>query len=889
MEPVKPLFEKYCYGCHNPDKKKGKLDLTPFTTREAILQEPKLWEEVLLLIEEEEMPPKGEMPTGAERVKMAHWVDQTIHELDWSKHKNPGHVTIPRLTRAEYNHTMRDLLGIDLQPGLLFGEDGQGASGFTNDRDALYVTPVILEKYLTAADRALTALFALDDKPTTVHLESEKMFMTETSMRPETFGDGFVGYALNRGQMTLYESVVFPQDGYYEFKLRARATTELSGTRLRINDVMVGDIVLEGSQPNLYTLRAFVPRGSHQMAWNIQKPLPPDDPNADIKPYHPDDRRTFPAQMKSDGRRNAPKIPREFIALGIETSLYKDAQTASEAMQEAFEWLRAYGPDGSKKDIARYRSNTEKHRKTLTQKLGEMAEALGTPVADLQATFDYQNADRLADNQKLLNAVAHVKDGVKIGNAHIDWIEVTGPLTPEGSIGAKRVLIAEPSDSLTPRRAASKVLRRFLPRAFRRPIEKGEAGRYLALFDKAQKRGDGFRDSMRLALTGVLASPHFLFRSELGPDLAEAELNDYQLASRLSYFLWMTMPDDELFELAAAGKLRDETVLRRQVRRMLKDPKSRVFIETFAGQWLDFETLGRSVMPDPDRFPQFTVELNDAMKLEVVMTLEHMLREGGNLLGLIDSDHTYVNQLLARHYKISGVSGPEMRRVKLDTPNRGGLLGTGAVLTATSSPTRTSPVLRGQWVLETLLGLSAGEPPAEVPPLPENAGRKKGLTLRQEFEQHRENPTCASCHDKIDPIGFGLENFDAIGRFRTKENGVAIDASGTLDGASFNGPAELKAYILDHHADDFIRNVTERMLGFALGRRLRYYDAPVIEGITRALADNDYSAATLVEAVVLSYPFGRQNNRSEIDFRKQVSEAGTSPTTASSLNPEPGE
>ena len=872
MEPVKPLFEKYCHGCHNPDEKKGDLDLTVFDTRDSILKRPKLWEEALLLIEAEEMPPKEPLPTAEERAKLAHWVDQTIHTLDWSKHKNPGHVTIPRLTRAEYNNTMRDLLGIDLHPGQFFGEDGQGASGFNNDRDALFVTPGILEKYLAAAERALDALFALDGDPSTVHLESEAMFMTETSMRPQKHGDDFEGYALNRGQMTLYESVVFPQDGYYEFKLRARSTTEMSGTRLRINDEVVGDIVLLGEDPSYYTLRAYVPRGSHQMAWNIQKPAPPPDPNDDVKPYHPDDRKTFRKLMQSEGRRNAPKIPRGVVEAGVETRLIEKTQAASEAMQEAFEWLRAYGPAGSKKDINKYRDNANKKNKALNKHLNDIAKAMDVEVGSFKKSFEAENAERLADNQTLLDAIAHIQKGVKLGNAHIDWIEVTGPLTPAGSIGSKHVLIAEPSDNLAPRDAARRVLDRFVPRAFRRPAQKGEVERYLELFDIGHVRGDSYRDSIRLALTGVLASPNFIFRGEFGPDASAAALTDVQLASRLSYFLWMSMPDDALMELAIAGKLSDEATLKRQVRRMIADPRARAFAETFTGQWLDFDTLGKSVMPDPDRFPQFTVELNQAMKLEVILTFEDMLRGEGNLLGLIDSDSTYLNQTLARHYGVRSVLGDEMRRVKLKDPNRGGLLGMGAVLTATSSPTRTSPVMRGKWVLETLLGLSAGDPPADAGALPGNAGQKKGLTLREEFIRHRRDPTCAACHDKIDPIGFALENFDAIGRFRRRENGVAIDATGTLDeGITFEGPAELKAYLMEHRKDSFLKNVTERMLGFALGRQLKYYDTPTIEAITRAVAEDDYSAATLVEAVVLSYPFGHQNNRPEGDGRSEVS------------------
>jgi len=297
---------------------------------------------------------------------------------------------------------------------------------------------------------------------------------------------------------------------------------------------------------------------------------------------------------------------------------------------------------------------------------------------------------------------------------------------------------------------------------------------------------------------------------------------------------------------------------------MLQDPRASATMETFLGQWLGFESLGRSVFPDSKAFPEFTPALGKAMKEETYLVFDSLLRNDGSLLELLDSNSTFLNEVLADHYGVDGVSGNEMRRVTLDNPDRGGLLGMGSILTATSSPMRTSPVNRGKWVLETLLGNRIPEPPADAGILPENAGQKKGRTLREEFEMHRNNPSCMDCHEKIDPIGFGLENFDAIGRFRTSENGEPIDTSGVMPGGvSFNGSAELKRYILNERVDQFTRNISERMLAFALGRELKHYDEAAIIKIIDALEKNDYSAKTLIEEVVLSYPFQYQHPNPE--------------------------
>jgi hypothetical protein len=299
---------------------------------------------------------------------------------------------------------------------------------------------------------------------------------------------------------------------------------------------------------------------------------------------------------------------------------------------------------------------------------------------------------------------------------------------------------------------------------------------------------------------------------------------------------------------------------------MLADARVRAFTTAFTGQWLGFDALGRTVLPDESRFPEFTPELNEAMKQETILTFESLLRRQGSLLELLDGRETWLNETLAQHYGIAGVRGPEMREVRLEDPNRGGLLGMASILTVTSGPTRTSPVVRGKWVLETLLGEKTPEPPPDAGALDPEAGEGRGKTLREELLLHRRSTACAGCHDKIDPIGFGLEDFDAIGRFRAQEAGRPVDHSGELpSGERFQGPVELKHVLVQTRHPQFVRNIAERLLSFALGRKLELFDEPALEKITAAVEADQLNSATLVKQVVLSYPFQYQNNRDTVE------------------------
>jgi mono/diheme cytochrome c family protein len=419
----------------------------------------------------------------------------------------------------------------------------------------------------------------------------------------------------------------------------------------------------------------------------------------------------------------------------------------------------------------------------------------------------------------------------------------------------RRLLVAVPGPKVEPRDGARKVLEAFLLRAFRRPATAGEVERYLGLFDKGRRRGDSYEQSLKLALKGVLVSPSFLFLIDAPPAEPGAyRLGHYEMASHLSYFLWASMPDEELLRLAEQGRLHDEQVLRGQVRRMLRDGRARGLADSFAAQWLGIRALGSTIWPDARLFPEFTAELAAAMRAETVLFFDSIVRDDRSVLQLLDADYTFLNERLAGLYDVRGVKGPEMRRVQLDDPLRGGVLGHASILTVTSYPHRTSPVLRGRWVLEELLGTEVPPPPPDAPVLDRKVRTVQGV--RQQLEKHRARAECATCHQRMDPLGFGLENFDPLGRWRAEQDGQPIDSTGVLPGGEkFTGLGELKKLLLDRRRPDFVANLCRKLLGYALAREVNRVDRLVVDDAARALEAGQWRISCLLEAIVVSYPF----------------------------------
>lgn len=440
----------------------------------------------------------------------------------------------------------------------------------------------------------------------------------------------------------------------------------------------------------------------------------------------------------------------------------------------------------------------------------------------------------------------------------IDQIELVGPPGPRLPESHQRIFITKPGPDLAKRDAARVIIERFATRAFRQPVTTAKLDRLLTLFDLAEQEGETFNGAVRVALEGVLISPYFLYRLEQeqpGKPGGVVPISDWELASRLSYFLWSSMPDDELFDLAKAGKLHDPATLGQQVKRMLQSPKSRALVETFGEQWLGLRGLDRHE-PDPTEFPDFDKTLRKAMYDEATMFFESVMRDDRSILEFLDSDYTFLNERLAKHYGIAGVSGAQMRKVKLSDRKRGGVVSMASILTVTSGPTRTSPVKRGQWILDQIMGDPPPPPPPGVPPLPvQDKKSAAGLTLRQQLERHRADPTCASCHQRMDQIGFGFENFDGIGRWRDREGSAAVDASGALPGGTtFNGPVEFKTMLLANK-QDFARTLSGKMLTFALGRALQDHDDATLDQLAQAVERDQYRFSSLVSNIATSFPF----------------------------------
>jgi mono/diheme cytochrome c family protein len=442
----------------------------------------------------------------------------------------------------------------------------------------------------------------------------------------------------------------------------------------------------------------------------------------------------------------------------------------------------------------------------------------------------------------------------------IDFVDIRGPYHATGAgdtPSRRRIFVCQPTSPRAEAACARRILSTLARRAFRRPVGEDEVEALIGFYEDGRKQG-GFESGIQNALRLILASPKFLFRAEPDPPRVAPgtiyRLGDLELASRLSFFLWSSIPDDELLNAAAQGKLKDARELERQVRRMLADPRAEGLARNFAGQWLFLRNL-QSHAPDNSAFPNFDHNLRQAFRRETEMLFDAVRREDRSVLDLLNADFTFVNERLARHYGIPNVYGTRFRRVTLTDANRRGLLGHGSVLTVTSYPNRTSPVLRGKWILENILGTPPPPPPPNVPALSDSGDVGRPQTVRERLETHRQNPACASCHRVMDPLGFSLENFDAVGQWRTREEGGPVDASGQLaDGTEVNGPISLRQ-ALARRPDQFVDTMTEKLMVYGLGRGLEHYDMPVVRSIARDAAPSDYRFSSIVIGIVRSTPF----------------------------------
>ncbi len=727
---IRPFFVKYCNDCHGAENPKGDVALHDLAADTKLSADRDKWELVLDMIESHTMPPsKKPQPPAEQRKAVVRWLQAGIYHVDCTIDHNPGRVTIRRLNRTEYNNTVRDLVGVNFRPADDFPSDDVG-EGFDNIGDVLSISPLLLEKYLDAAEKiAETAIVGGDDSKAPRHRRDGKRLAHDGGVR---LGDNGVHVLFSNGHVAA--KFLFPRDG--EYILRAEA-----GAQQVLPELAQMEFRLDGQKLTVFKVEA--------------------DENG-LDEY--------------DIRIRVEKGTREFAA--------------------------AFTNDFHDEKAPEYRRDRNLFIASL--------EVIG-PV-DIEA-------DKLPDSHK-------------------------------------QIVACRPDKTRGVRECARDILQRFATRAFRRPATPDEVESFVRLVELAVAEGDSFERGVQVAVAAVLVSPHFLFRVERDAPATggDQSIRSYELASRLSYFLWSTMPDDQLFALAASGELANESTLRQQVRRMIGDERASSLAHNFGGQWLNLRTL-EDITPDPSQFTDWSAELRDAMRRETELVFEEVVRQDGSIVDFIAADYTFVNERLARHYGLTDITGDEFRKVSLAGTPRAGVLTHASILTLTSNPTRTSPVKRGKWIMENILGTPPPEPPAEVPDLEETRKATPNASLREQLELHRKDPNCAVCHEQMDALGFGFENFDAIGRWRDADGQFPINASGALPGGeSFKTPPEL-IKILSARRDDFARVMTERMLTYALGRGLEFYDRCAVDKIVEALEKADYRFATLVTEIVLSRPF----------------------------------
>jgi mono/diheme cytochrome c family protein len=781
---VLPFLEENCVYCHNAKKQSGGLDLSQYKTLDAINQHRDQWEHILGRLHAGDMPPKGAPKPDVAQVKQViSFVEAECARLDKLVKPDPGRVTARRLNRAEYNNTVRDLLGVDIKPADDFPQDDSGY-GFDNIGDVLSLSPVLMEKYLMAAEKiARTAVFGVEPMKPAVTERRVQGRPIKPDFTPLTEYDT-TGLSLPNA---LHLTHRFPVEAEYTFRLY------LNGARPPGSDGVKFALWIDGKQVQM---RELDPEGGAAFDANRQVF---DSFTLDLR-----------ARVTA-GEHWVAATP-----LHLYDGLPKDLN----------------GPNPSRKPP--YVRPAYKPNPNLSAEINER----------IRKRYEAQANEKIPVNT------------VRVGR-----VDIGGPYNQTRGAAAesrKKIFVCGHASGQHQAACATKIVRNLAHRAYRRPVTAAEVTQLTRLVKLAQSKGDSFEEGICVAIQAMLVSPHFLFRLEQDKPGAISDsgvrLNPHELASRLSYFLWSSMPDDELLRAADDGSLRQPAVLQSQVQRMLKDEKTRALVENFGGQWLELRKL-ESTKPDREKFPEYDDYLRMSILRETEMFIESIVREDKSILDFIDGKYTYLNERLAKLYGIPQVQGPEFRKVSLgDQSLRAGILTHASVLTVSSYTTRTSPVLRGKWILENILNAPPPAPPPDVPTLDESK-IGQSLTLRQQLEEHRRNPTCASCHARLDPLGFGLEKFDAIGMYRTKDGKLPIDDSGELpDGRKFNGPEELRKIILSDR-DAFAQCLTEKLLTYGLGRGLERYDKPTVKKIAAQVAANNYRFSSLVLGIVNSLPF----------------------------------
>ena len=752
--PNAALLNKYCVTCHSDARRTGGLSLEHADLAD-VPKGAETWEKLIRKVRVGMMPPPGmPRPARAQLDDLAGYFEASLDRSAAEKPR-PGRTSMHRLNRAEYANVIRDLLALDIDARALLPADDT-AYGFDNNADILTVSPLLLERYLSAA-RKISRL-ALGDSTLRPSVESYDVsrYDVQDDRASEELPFG------TRGGIALHHH--FPLDAEYLISVRLqRRRARGEQLEVRVDGERVKSFTI-GNDPGM--------------------PRAPDDGDAQLA------------------------VPRLEVRVPVKAGLH----LVGVALVQ-----RTTAPEG-----------------TGPAQL---------PVASISFAG---------------------KRGAEVG---VERVDIAGPYdakVPDDSPSRRRILVCRPPERGSDEPCAKRILSTLARRAYRRPVTDQDLKRLLRFYT-ADRSTHGFDAGIRSALERILVDPQFLFRIERDPAGVSPgtafRLSDVEIASRLSFFLWSSMPDDELLDTAVGGTLSQPAVLERQVRRMLGDGRALTLVSNFATQWLHLQNV-QVVAPDGNTFPGFDDNLRQAFQRETELFLQSQLREDHSVVDLLSANYTFVNERLARHYGLPDIYGSHFRRVTYPDGRRGGLLGHGSILTVTSYATRTSPVVRGKWLLENILGAPPPPPLPNVPNLPDRAADGKPASVRERLEQHRRDPVCASCHAQMDPLGFALENFDAIGRWRTQgEADTPIDASGMLpDGARFDGPAELRTLLLARR-ENFVMTVIEKLLTYALGRGVEHYDKPAIRRIMRDTQSSEYRWSSLILAIARSTPF--QMRRSE--------------------------
>jgi hypothetical protein len=754
-------IQRYCVGCHNQRLRTAGLTLDALDLEKLGAAAP-VWEKVVKKLRSGAMPPVGApQPDRVVRDDLASWIET---ELDHAAavDPNPGRPAVHRLNRTEYGNAIRDLLVLEIDARSLLPAD-DAAFGFDNNADLLSVSPTLLDRYVSAAEKV--SRLAIGNLTMSPRVESYgvSQFQLQTDRVGEELPFG------SRGGIAVRHH--FPLDGEYGLRIRLRRDI---GQRIRGNltrEEQV-EIRLDGKRVGQFTIG-----GAEESA---SKPSDPQSP---------------PPRPEADA--------------GWEVRL--PIKAGMRLVTVAF----------------------------LNRHL--------VPEGVHPGRFPSRNSD-----SSIGGAWAEVS---------LDTLLISGPYraaTSDDTPSRRKIFGCYPRTAGDEQPCATKILSRLARQAYRRPVTTQDLRTVMNSYHSGRKSG-GFDTGIEIALRTLLVSPDFLFRIERDPvptsGRAAHRLSDVELASRLSFFLWSSIPDEELLDVAERGRLKDPSVLEQQVRRMWNDQRAGAVVSNFGAQWLYLRNV-KTQVPDIAAFPEFDDSLREAFQRETELFFESQVREDRPVAELLTANYTFLNERLARHYGILNVYGSHFRRVPLLDDSRRGLLGQGSILMVTSFANRTSPVVRGKWLLENILGAPPPPPPANVPVLPTRGEGGKPASIRERMEQHRKNPVCASCHARMDPLGFALENYDAIGSWRTRdEYNVPVESASALpDGTKLNGAEGLRTYLVGRQ-EEFVRTVIEKLLAYAVGRGVDYYDMPAIRKVKRDAAAKNYTWAAIILELVRSTPF----------------------------------